>query len=498
MSEEYVLCVDVGGSGAKLSTVGADGTGGRTSVALPVHRAGHRVEFDPCLWWGVLRGDDGAGVADGAVGDGPVAADPRGCVAVVVTTLRQGFVLVGDDGAGGPGGDAELGRGILNSDRRGASQLDRVRTVQGLYARTGHWPAPELTLPKLLHLAEREPQRWAATRHVLFVHDWLVWRLTGERVTELSYACAGQLADVAARTWATELLDELGLRTGRFAPLVEAGTPVGRLREPFRGVPAGTPVVAGCGDTQLAAVSAGGLADGVVTVVAGSSTPVQAATAEPLRDPLEHPWVSTHARRDLWAAETNCGYPGTMQGWLDQLLGGGVRPSGEPGAGGLVAVTGSPAWTAQGWATKAPMGVLGLRPDTTPGDLAQAFLEAHLASVRANVEDLERGLGRPAAEVVLAGGASGLAPDIADHLADALSRPVRVGPSDAADGAWWLVTGELPARTGRCRPERGTTEGGPTERRVVEPREPGRYDASHARYLDAWAGLRERFPEEDA
>ncbi|MGN6331151.1 MAG: FGGY family carbohydrate kinase [Motilibacteraceae bacterium] len=456
---EVVLYVDLGGSGAKVSTVGADG-GVRTDVVtLPVDRQGHRVEADLEAWWGLLR-------------DRPSAVkDDERVLAVVVASLRQGYVLTD--------GMSEIAPAVLNSDRRGARALPRLRQVDGLYELTGHWPAPELTLPKLLATAEREPALWQRTERVLFLHDWLVWRLSGVEVTEVSYACAGQVADVASRSWASELLHQVGLGTDWCAPLVEAGEVVGATRRQFLGAPAGTPVVAGCGDTQLAATAAGALADGVVTVVAGSSTPVQAATTEPVRDPLRHPWVSTHARKDLWAAETNCGYPGTMQGWGAHLLG--TAPSGEPGARGVVAVTGSPAWTEEGWAVKAPMSMVGLRPDTTAADVAQALLEAHLATIRANVEDLERALGRPAADVVLAGGAVDRDPLFARQLAKMLDRPVRVARSDASAAAWQLATGE-------AQPV-------PTE--VVGPSGTRSYEASYARYLEVWGALRAALPEGD-
>lgn len=456
-----VLCVDLGGSSATVSRSSGDGGVVVGEVPLPVDRpAPHRVEFSPAGWWRALAG---SGLDAGA-----------GCDAVVVTTLRQGFVLID--------GECELGPGILNSDRRGAAYLDRLRAMEGLYELTGHWPAPELTLPKVLHTMEHDPDRWAAATRLLFLHDWLVWRLTGVECTELSYACAGQLADVAGRAWAADLLAELGVGSTRLASLVEAGTPVGALRERFLGAPAGTPVVAGCGDTQLAAMAGGGLEPGVVTVVAGSSTPVQAATTRPVADPLRHPWVSTHARPDLWAVETNCGYPGTMQGWLGDLIGG-ATPSGQPGAGGLVAVTGSPEWSERGWATKAPMAVVGLHPVTDPADLAQAFAEAHAFSIRANVEDLERAIGAPASSVVLTGGAARRDQSFAARLADVLSRPVHVAAGGAvADAAFQLVTGTPPIRDEPiCRPDR-----------------PGAYDGAYARYLDVWAQLREHLPEADA
>ncbi len=372
-------------------------------------------------------------------------------------------------------GTRELGTGVLNSDRRGAAYQQLLR---GRYRLTGHWPAPELTLPKLLHVQQHEPARWASATRVLFVHDWLLWRLTGREVTGVDYACAGGMADVARRGWASDMLADVGVPPERLAPVVEAGTPVGGLTAAGFDLPAGTPVHAGPGDTQLAALGAGGLADGTVTVVAGSSTPVQAAAGAPPMDPLEHPWVSTHAAPNRWAVETNAGYPGTMAGWWRRLAG--VEPSGRPGAGGLSAVTGAPEWSERAWSIKAPVSLLGLRPDTEPADIAQALAEAHAYAVRGNVADLERVLGRPVESVVVTGGA---AAPLAPLLAAVLGRPVRLdrGGLAAGRGGVALVTG---------RPVGADLA-------VVPAGDPAPYAAPYQRYLRAWSGLREQLAEPD-
>ena len=461
-----MLGIDVGGSAAKVWIAGPDTVRAQV-VPLPTSRpAPGRVEFDPARWWDLIREAVRALVVEA----GRPAA---GYLGLTVSSMRQAFVLVDDH--------RELGPGVLNSDRRGAAALPRLRERPDLYPLTGHWVAPELTLAKLLALAAREPARWAATRRVLFVHDWLLWRLTGEQVTEVSYACAGQLADVAHRRWAADLLGELGLGTGRLATLVEPGTVVGRLTDPCLGLAPGLAVYAGCGDTQLAAMGAGGLADSVITVVAGSSTPVQVATAEPVRDPGARPWVSTHGRPDLWAAETNAGYPGTMTGWLRGLVGAATR-SGRPGAGGLTAVVATPRWTEHDWAVKAPATVLGLRPDTSAAELVQAFDEAHAYAVHANVTELESIQGRRAARVIVTGGA---AASLAPLLADLLARPVAVCPSGdgAARAGWSLVTG-VPAVGA------GTTT-------VAPQHGPQPYARAYRRYLHAHDMLRTHLAEED-
>ena len=422
---QLVAGLDVGGSSVKawVAEVGG-GVVAQDVRALPSLRPGpDRVEMDPDLWEAVCRAALVSAVAAAPTGD---------WLGVTVSTLRQGFVLLGGDGG-------TLGNGVLNSDRRGAPHAD---VLLGSYATTGHWPAPELTLPKLLAVRAEEPARWALTVRVLFLHDWLVARMTGVQATELSYACAGGMADVAARDWARDLLERNGFRSSLLAPTVEAGTVVGELGAGW-GAPVTLPVVAGCGDTQLAAMGVGGLADGVLTVVAGSSTPVQAATGAALRDPLGRPWVSTHAAPDLWAVEGNAGYPGSLSGWWSGLVGSGEPDVRDPA---LVAVTAAPYWSRETWQHRPPTTLLGLGPGTTAGQVRTALLEAHAFGIRGNVEDLERVLGRRATAVVVCGGAAadGRLPRL---LAQVLGREVHAAvgvPAAAAAGAV-LVAGAVGA-----------------------------------------------------
>ncbi len=460
---QLVAGLDVGGSAVKAWVADLDGRmHASVSRDLPsVRPAAHRVELDPVVWEGACR----AALADA------VAAAPAGdWLGVTVSTLRQGFVLL--DGAG-----EVLGNGVLNSDRRGGPYAG---VLAGTHALTGHWPAPELTLPKLLAVQAEEPDRWAATARVLFLHDWLVWRMCGVQATEASYACAGGMADVARRTWARDLLQDNGISGALLAPVVEAGTVVGELGDGW-GLPATLPVVAGCGDTQLAAMGVGGLGDGVVTVVAGSSTPVQAATTEPVVDPLGRPWVSTHAAPHLWAAEGNAGYPGTFSGWWSALAG----DDGEPREHGLTAVTAAPYWARETWEAKPPVSLLGLRADTTAADVRAALLEAHAFAVRGNVEDLGRALGREPSAVVVCGGAAadGRLPTL---LAQVLGREVHhaQGASGAAAAGAALV--------GRAVGAHAHLPGLPPT--VLPAGDHGPWDEPYARWCAVHAALRAALP----
>ena len=191
---------------------------------------------------------------------------------VTVRTPRRGFVLL-------DAGGEVLGLGMLDARHRGGS-----------------------VLPRLLAVRAEEPDRWAATARVLSLHDWLLWRMAGVQVTEVSYACGTGLGDVKARGWDRDLLASHGLDAGLFAPVVEAGALVGELGEGW-GLPQWLPVVAGCGDVQLEVTGLGALADGVLTIGATGAPGAQLASAVPAGGPAVR--VSTHAARGLWLLETD-------------------------------------------------------------------------------------------------------------------------------------------------------------------------------------------------
>ena len=440
---------------------------------LPVRRpAPGRVEFDPTDWWA------GARAALGTV----VGRAPGGYLGLTVSAAREGFVLTD--------GRVELGQGVLRGDRRGAGWLAEIAAHRQLYAMTRHWPAPELTLPKLLAVRAESPRLWAQARQLLFVHDWLIWRLSGVAATEVSYACAGQLAHVSQRTWAGSLLDDLGVPRRLLAPLVEAGDVVGGLRDPNLGLPLGLPVIAGCGDVQLAAAGAGAAHPGVVAVAAGGDTALLAAAESAPLDPQQRPWVSTHLPRGTWAVETNCGSPARMLAWLAAVVGVPVAEvfamgqRARPGAGGLTAAVGMPRWSEQSRAAPASGSLLGVTPDTGAADLAAAFVEGYAYSVRANLIDLEDVLGYPARRLVLTGPDAGAG--LARMLAEVTGRDVAVAetPTPGVLAGVALVAAAVGVSSAAALPNQ----------EVVVAGDPGPYEEPYARYLAAhdavrsWAG----------
>jgi sugar (pentulose or hexulose) kinase len=429
----HVLAIDGGGSSVKVSVVAlADGSVASLSrTAYQVsHPAPDRAEFDPGSWWEAIV--EGARAAVAVVPDASVRA-------VVCTGMRIPFVLVDASGC-------EVGPGILNHDRRGGELLDEVRAAggSGLYARTGHWAAPEFGIGKLAWLARHEPARLSHARHVLQFHDWLVFRLCGAVVSEPSSAAMSGALDLAGGGWAEDLLAALGVDPGLFPPLVRAGSEVGGVRAEIAdvvGIAPGTPVLAGGGDTHMSCLGIGNAEPGDVTVVAGSTTPVMLAAAKPPLDLDEQPIVSPHVFPGAWAAETNAGQTGIRLTWLlglarelgvaissyDDLTG--LAATSPVGARGLFVVAGNPFWGEAAWASTPPGAIVGLTPSHSVADIARATLEGSAGATAAQVARLERVLDVPVGRVRVTGGASRSA-FWCQLLADTSGRVIEVAGAD--------------------------------------------------------------------
>ncbi|MGP3962476.1 rhamnulokinase [Nonomuraea sp. 3N208] len=122
---------------------------------------------------------------------------------------------------------ALLGNPMHYRDDRTQGVAERVADEVGaeaLYEVSGLQVLPFNTIYQLL--ADRLDQ--AAT--MLLIPDLLGYWLTGELGAEVTNASTTGLLDVRTRTWATPLIERLGLPSGIFPPLRQPGEAVGGLR----------------------------------------------------------------------------------------------------------------------------------------------------------------------------------------------------------------------------------------------------------------------------
>jgi rhamnulokinase len=141
------------------------------------------------------------------------------------------------------------------------AQLAERAGAAHLYDVTGIQFIPINTLVQLYAAASRTPEVLARARALLTIPDLVNYWLSGVLQSEYTNATTTQMIDARRRTWAVELIAQLGLPTQILQPITSPGTPIGQVtREACAGLQ-GTPVIApACHDTAaaVAAVPAGG------------------------------------------------------------------------------------------------------------------------------------------------------------------------------------------------------------------------------------------------
>jgi xylulokinase len=171
--------------------------------------------------------------------------------------------------------DRVLRPAILWNDGRSAAQCRELeRKEPRARAITGNRAMPGFTAPKLLWVAQHEPEVFRAVARVLLPKDYLRLRLTGDAATDLSDAAGTLWLDVGARAWSPAMLAATELPESAMPRLHEGTEVTGRVRDEVAdawGLPRGVLVAAGGGDNAAGAVGAGIVRPGEGFVSLGTS-----------------------------------------------------------------------------------------------------------------------------------------------------------------------------------------------------------------------------------
>jgi glycerol kinase len=203
------------------------------------------VEHDAGEIWEVTRAVAGEALVDAGVRVGELAA-------VGIANQRE-TVCVWDPATGEP-----LHRAIVWQDRRTAERCEQLRAAGHeplIRERTGLVLDPYFSATKLQWLLEHVEglRERARAGRALFgtVDSWLVYRLTGEHVTDPSNASRTMLYDIAAGRWDPELLELFGVPP-RALPEVRASAGALGVTRPQALHGHAAPVAGVVGDQQAA------------------------------------------------------------------------------------------------------------------------------------------------------------------------------------------------------------------------------------------------------
>ena len=415
MSRELLMALDAGGGGGRCLLVEI-ATGRRVRAFRPwTHpvapgTGGLGSDLDlPVLW---QKLGDAAREAMSRAG-----ASPGEILAVAATSMRHSTILLDE------AGDTLFA--VTNHDGRAAMEAFALASERGaeIYSRTGRWPNPVAAAARLRWLAANQPTVLARAVKMLTLGDWLAWRMCGALASDPTQANESLLLDVKQRGWAADLARSLGFDAGLLPELRESGTRLGSLTDAAAshlGLLAGTPVVAGGGDTQLGALGGAAVRPGDVAVVGGTTMPLLLVSDRPLIDPEQRLWLGCHAVPGRWVLESNAGPVGENLTWLARLLSPGApdpvarllaEASFAPrGAAGVLSTLGAQVFSARD--LELPLGGLTLSHMATADGAAARAAVARSAvegighALTANLAELERVGGVAPQELRLVGGLS--------------------------------------------------------------------------------------------
>ena len=288
--DEVVLAVDAGTSSVKAGLLDRSGrvlarASRRYEYVTPqLHHV--ELDFEP-VWSGVAES------VRELMGRG------RKVRSVGLSVLCPGLVPL--DGSGRP-----LRPALIHLDRRSVRQarwaLERVGEERFLSV-AANLPYPGgSSVTSMLWLRDMEPETWRSTRYFGHTNTFLVHRLTGQWGMDPSNASFTGLYDTMhASGWDEGLSADLGIEPGRLPPIVPSAAVAGTVTaEASRatGLPEGTPVVMGAGDTACAALGADVVREGEILNATGTVEVMVLCTTRPKSSARY--LIRTHAVEGLW------------------------------------------------------------------------------------------------------------------------------------------------------------------------------------------------------
>lgn len=266
-------------------------------------------EQDPQSWW------DATQAVVAGLRTHPAWAGLR---AIGLSGQMHGATLLGNAGQ-------VLRPAILWNDGRSAAQCaELTRRVPDLAVRTGNIAMPGFTAPKLLWVAEHEPDVFSAIRHVLLPKDYVRFRMTGVMATDMSDASGTLWLDVSRREWDDTLLAATGLSRNTMPALVEGSAVSARLDAATAaawGVSSDVVVAGGGGDNAASAVGIGAIHAGEGFLSLGTSGVLFAVTDRYVHAPERTMHAICHALPGRWHAMSVHLSAAAALSWVAALLG---------------------------------------------------------------------------------------------------------------------------------------------------------------------------------
>ena len=142
-----------------------------------------------------------------------------------VTSFGETFVAADDRGE-------PLYPSMLYTDPRGEQECAELTARIGensIAQITGLRPHQMYSISKALWLKHNKPEIWKKVRHIFLIGDYVIYRLTGERVIDYSLATRTMAFDIRRLEWSRTIFEAAGVDSSLFSKPVPTGSVAGVL-----------------------------------------------------------------------------------------------------------------------------------------------------------------------------------------------------------------------------------------------------------------------------
>lgn len=189
---------------------------------------------------------------------------------IAFTGQAESLVVVGKDGC-------PLMNAISWMDERSTSECleleklfskDECEKVTGQQAVLPTWPAT-----KIMWLSKNRPDVFQNTETYMLLKDFVVFYLTGKKVSDMSIATFSFYFDIYKKCYWKKMLDVVGIDESKLPPLTEPCTMVGNLKEDIfkkLGLKCPAKVNIGTLDHFAGMIGTGNISEGKITLSTGT------------------------------------------------------------------------------------------------------------------------------------------------------------------------------------------------------------------------------------
>jgi len=178
---------------------------------------------------------------------------------------------------------------ILWTDQRSYKQAEMLKEKYGeeILSIALNTPSPAWTLPQLLWVKDNQPAIWRRVERILFVKDYLRYKLCGGYSTDWIDASGSMLFNVNEGKWSKDLCNILEFEIEKLPEVVSPTQSIGKISKKAAreiGLQEGTPVIAGTTDTAIEVFGVGAIKKGQATIKLATAGRICVITDKPYPD----------------------------------------------------------------------------------------------------------------------------------------------------------------------------------------------------------------------